>query len=215
MRTSRSRCERRLLFFARERATGLAASFGWSRAWVAFIFVHLVWALSSSSVSATGEDSAFAPPDSSVTSSGMPSEAAGVVGAADGVAGVGDDGDAAAALTGFLDPFDYDPRGRRDPFAQPVADKPMTQGTLHGPLLPLQKFDVSQLRLVGIIWDVRRPKAMIKDPEGKTYIVGPNTKVGSRNGYIAVIREGEMVVVETLEQEGRLLSTTQVVKIAK
>lgn len=118
-------------------------------------------------------------------------------------------------FAGFMDSFDYDPRGRRDPFAQPIADKPAEPGAMHGPLLPLQKFDVNQLRLVGIIWDVRHPKAMIRDPQGKTHIVGPNTKIGPRNGYIAVIREGEMVVVETVEQDGKLASTAQVVKIAR
>ncbi len=115
---------------------------------------------------------------------------------------------------GFREPFDYDPRGRRDPFLQPIPDRPMAEGAVHGPLLPLQRFELTQLRLVGIIWDVRRPKAMIKDPTGNTHLVGSNTKVGPRNGYIAVIREGEIVVVETQEQDGRLVSTAQVVKIA-
>ena len=118
-------------------------------------------------------------------------------------------------FAGLLDPFDYDPRGRRDPFAQPVSEVPMTPGAVRGPLLPLQEFEVAQLRLTGILWDVRHPKAMIKDPSGKLHIVGPNAKLGPHNGYIAVIREGELVVVETIEQEGRLVSTAQVVKIAK
>jgi type IV pilus assembly protein PilP len=114
---------------------------------------------------------------------------------------------------GIMDPFEYDQRGRRDPFVQPVPDKPVEQGNIHGPLLALQKFELSQLALVGIIWDVKRPKAMIKDPTGTTHVVGTNTKVGPRN--IAVIREGEMVVVETQEQDGKLVSSAQVVKIAR
>jgi Tfp pilus assembly protein PilP len=114
-----------------------------------------------------------------------------------------------------MDPFEYEERGRRDPFVQPLADKPMLPGQVHGPLLPLQRFDINQMALVGIIWDVRKPKAMLKDPSGMTHIVGPNTKIGPRNGYIAVIREGEIVVIETIDQEGKLVSTAQVVKIAK
>jgi type IV pilus assembly protein PilP len=122
---------------------------------------------------------------------------------------------ASGPFAGFMDPFPYDPRGRRDPFAQPIDDVPVEQGLSHGPLLPLQKFELGQLRLVGIIWDVRDPKAMLKDPEGRTHVIGPNTKIGTKNGYVAVIREGELVVVETVEQDGRLVSTAQVVKIAK
>lgn len=115
----------------------------------------------------------------------------------------------------IITPFDYEVRGRRDPFASPSSDKPLSQGSFHGPTLPLQKFDLSQLSLVAIIWNVDAPKAMIKDPEGKVYIVSPNAKIGMNNGYIASIREGEIVVVETTEQDGRLVSTAQVVKIAK
>lgn len=118
-------------------------------------------------------------------------------------------------FSGLLDPFDYDPRGRRDPFGQAINDKPMTQGNLHGPLLPLQKFELNQLRLTGILWNVRNPKAMVIDPDGNTHIITQNTKIGPRNGYVASIREGEIVVVETIEQDGRLVSTAQVVKIAK
>ena len=123
--------------------------------------------------------------------------------------------DLGRVLSGILDPFEYDPRGRRDPFVQPIEDAPVAPGADHGPLLPLQKFELTQVRLIGIIWDVRRPKAMIKDPDGNTHIVSTYTKIGGRHGYIASIREGEIVVVETIEREGKLVSSTQVVKIAK
>lgn len=118
-------------------------------------------------------------------------------------------------FSGLMDAFEYDPRGRRDPFSQPFVGRPLPQGAVHGPLLPLQKFELRELRLTGILWDVREPKAMIKDPQGNTHIVVPNSKIGPRNGYVASIREGEIIVVETIEQDGRLVSTAQVVKIAK
>ncbi len=118
-------------------------------------------------------------------------------------------------LQGLMDPFDYEPRGRKDPFAQPVLDRPVSQGSAHGPLLPLQRFELAKLKLIGIIWDVKRPRAMINDPDSKVHIVGPNTKIGTRNGYIAVIREGEIVIVETVEENGRLVSSAQIIKLAK
>ncbi len=118
-------------------------------------------------------------------------------------------------LQGLMDPFDYEPRGRKDPFAQPVLDRPVSQGATHGPLLPLQRFELAKLKLIGIIWDVKRPRAMINDPDSKVHIVGPNTKIGTRNGYIAVIREGEIVIVETVEENGRLVSSAQIIKLAK
>jgi type IV pilus assembly protein PilP len=118
-------------------------------------------------------------------------------------------------FSGVMEPFDYDARGRRDPFSQTLVDKAVAAGQMHGPLLPLQRFDLNQYSLKAIIWDVHRPQALIKDPEGHVYILTPNAKIGTRNGYVAAIREGEIVVVETSEQEGRLVSTPQVVKLVK
>ncbi len=118
-------------------------------------------------------------------------------------------------LTGLLDPFEYQARGRRDPFTRPTVDKPVAEGAYHGPFLPLQRFNLTDLKLTAIIWDVSRPKAMIIDPDQKVHIVGPNTKIGKNNGYIAAIREGEIVVVETTEEEGNLLSSTKILRIVK
>lgn len=119
-------------------------------------------------------------------------------------------------FSGLFDSFEYEPRGRRDPFSQTIIGKPLEQlGDTYGPLLPLQRFNLEELRLTGIIWNVSKPKAILKDPSGNIHVVTTNSKIGSRNGYVAAIREGEIVVVETIEQDGRLISTAQVVKIAK
>lgn len=146
---------------------------------------------------------------------GAPANQAPAMGAEGADEGASAGSDPTTMFQGIMDPFEYDQRGRRDPFVQPIPDRPAEQGNVHGPLLALQKFELSQLALVGIIWDVKHPKAMIKDPTGTTHVVGTNTKVGPHNGYIAVIREGEMVVVETQEQDGKLVSSAQVVKIAR
>ena len=116
-------------------------------------------------------------------------------------------------FAGFLEPFIYESRGRRDPFAQVLPERQMNRNQANGPDLPLQQFELKDLRLTGIIWDVTRPRALLRDPKGRVHIVGPNAKLGRRNGYIAVIREGELVVVETVEEDGRLLSSTKIVKL--
>ncbi len=125
-----------------------------------------------------------------------------------------DDGGSVSVLSGFMEPFEYDPQGRKDPFAQPMVERPMEQGRFHGPVLPLQKFPLGKLSLVGVIWDVSKPRAMVRDPNGGVHVVGPNAKLGDRNGYVAAIREGELVVVETYEEDGKLFSQVRVVKIA-
>lgn len=118
-----------------------------------------------------------------------------------------------SSLSSFMEPFDYDPLGRKDPFQKPSIERPLAPGSFHGPVLPLQKFALSQLTLVGIIWDVSRPRAMFKDPDQKVHVVGPNSKLGNQNGYIAVIREGEVVVIETFEEDGKLYSAPRIVKL--
>jgi type IV pilus assembly protein PilP len=104
----------------------------------------------------------------------------------------------------FLEPFIYDPKGRRDPF-RPYTEVLVTEGepgSPAGPVLPLQRFDLDQLRLIGIIWDVAEPKAMFLDPNSRIYTVGRDERIGPNNGYIAAIREGEVVVVESIRRRG-------------
>lgn len=113
----------------------------------------------------------------------------------------------------FLEPFLYDPKGRRDPFRPYSESRGPEEGELSGPLLPLQRFDLDQLKLTGIIWDVGDPKAMFVDPKGQIHVVRRDERIGRRNGYIAVIREGEVVVVEALNINGDLMYSTRVLRI--
>ena len=64
-------------------------------------------------------------------------------------------------------------------------------------MTPLQKWELGEFKLVGIMWDVRDPKAMFIDPENQVHVVGRDESIGKKNGYVAVIREGEVVVVES------------------
>jgi len=97
-------------------------------------------------------------------------------------------------LSGIIEDYTYNPANRRDPFLP--YESINSDGSVLGPLFPLQKFDVDQLKLIGIIWDVKSPKAMILDPTGKGYVVKANERVGRHSGYIAKIRENEIVIVE-------------------
>lgn len=116
-------------------------------------------------------------------------------------------------LESFLEPYIYDPKGRRDPF-KPYVDAPGDEtGVVAGPLLPLQQYDIEQLKLVGIIWNVTDPKAMFVDPKSQVHIVRRDERIGRKNGYVAVIREGEVVVVEAVNVNGDLMYSTRVLKI--
>lgn len=115
----------------------------------------------------------------------------------------------------FLEPFIYDPKNRKDPFRPYVEIDSIDQGEMQGPLLPLQRFDLSEIHLVGIIWDVGSPRAMFLDPTNTVHIIGKNERIGRNNGYIAMIREGEVVIVEATRKEDEVIYTTTVMKISR
>ncbi|MCB0421435.1 MAG: pilus assembly protein PilP [Bdellovibrionales bacterium] len=124
-------------------------------------------------------------------------------------------------VLGLLEPFEYDGSNRRDPFKpyvriEETGEVDSDSGSISkGPLLPLQRFDLNELKLTGIIWDVEDPQAMFVDPSGKTYRVGVNARVGRNSGYIAVIREGEVVVVESVRVRGEVIFNTKVIRLVE
>ena len=114
-------------------------------------------------------------------------------------------------LTG--EDYFYDPTGKRDPF-KPVGLKALG---LAKPIVlePLQRFDLDKLQVVGILWDVRSPRAMIRDPNGVMHTVIKNSRMGRAEGFVAAIREGEIVIVETLYEDGKTLKQTRVLELKK
>lgn len=113
-------------------------------------------------------------------------------------------------LQGFLEPFLYDGTGRRDPF-QPYSEyRPEESGR---PIQPTQRYETEEFQLLGIMWDIRDPKAMFLDPEQKVHVVGRDESIGRKNGYVAAIREGEVVVVESQRKQGDIVYKTKVMKL--
>lgn len=112
----------------------------------------------------------------------------------------------------LLQKYVYDGSGRRNPFL-PYASIKIAESSQEGPVFPLQQYDLSELKLRGILWDVKNPKAMFEDPTKEIHLLGKDDRIGRNNGYIAVIREGEVVVVEPKKIRGELVYTTRVIKI--
>lgn len=92
--------------------------------------------------------------------------------------------------------FVYNPVGRRDPFRsllevrKPVAER-------REPQTPLEQFDLSQIRMVGAIIGMDRPRAMVNAPDGKSYIVTIGTRMGKNNGKVVSIDQNSIVVEES------------------
>lgn len=114
--------------------------------------------------------------------------------------------------------FVYDSRGKRDPF-QPF--KAFLENSGNGTskdkasAFPLTKFTLESLSVVAIMWDTNNPRAMIKAPDNSFHTVGKKTLIGRNNGYVAAIREGELVVIEKYYSDGQSRLQTKLLELTK
>ena len=118
----------------------------------------------------------------------------------------------------FKSDYVYDPTGKRDPFKpfKAIGAGPVKPGRAAENLEPLQRWELERLQVVGILWDVAKPKAMIKDPDGTIYTASIKTKIGRNDGFIAAIREGEIVVIElTYYEDGRTVQEPRILELKK
>jgi type IV pilus assembly protein PilP len=91
--------------------------------------------------------------------------------------------------------YTYDPTGKRDPFRSFIWDaKDKMQAADAG---PLGQFDLSQLRLVAVVWRTGNARALFQDPSGESYIVGRGAAIGKNRGHVITIDDNTVVVKET------------------
>ncbi len=91
--------------------------------------------------------------------------------------------------------YRYEPEGKPDPFESFVRVK-LSAGS-DDISSPLERFDLSQLIVTGIIWATRNARALIEDPSGKGYIVGVGTAIGKNRGKVIKIEDNRVLVKET------------------
>ncbi len=93
--------------------------------------------------------------------------------------------------------YAYDPAGKRDPFFPGLGVAPPPgQLCAEEPQTPLQSYEVGQLKLVGVIWNLEEPRALVEDGAGTGYIVTRNALVGSSCGMVKRIEPGQVVIEE-------------------
>lgn len=119
--------------------------------------------------------------------------------------------------TGF-----YNPEGKLDPFAPLFREKPVALAVKPAkrprskPLTPLEKVDLSQLKLVGIIIAPSGNKALVKEASGKGYIVKKGTYIGIHSGKIVEIKQDSVIVEEEVEDiYGKISATKKTLQLQK
>jgi type IV pilus assembly protein PilP len=109
----------------------------------------------------------------------------------------------------------YDPAERRDPF-EPLTLVRKPLAAQDAPLTPLQRFDLGQLRLIGVIVGKGEPRAMVVAPDGKSYILKKGVKVGRNDGKIVDITAEAILVEERYyDFSGEIRKSTQEIQLPK
>ena len=98
----------------------------------------------------------------------------------------------------------YNPKGKIDPFEPLFRDKPSValvkkKRKKRIPRTPLEKIDLSQLKLVGIIMASSGNRALVEESNGKGYVIKNGTYVGTNAGKVVKIDKDKVVVAEEYE----------------
>ncbi len=116
----------------------------------------------------------------------------------------------------------YDSKGKIDPFEPliqekpPQEDKPVVDNRPKRILTPLEKIELSQIRLVAVIIMKNRSIAMVEEASGKGYEVKIGTYIGRNQGKVFEIRKSSIVVKELVKDyKGRLKERVKEIKLHK
>ncbi len=94
--------------------------------------------------------------------------------------------------------YSYNPAGKPDPF-KPFIQLTPVKRVSGVPLTPLQKFDVSQLKLVAIISTPEGSMALVEDATGKGYFLKKGTLVGKNDGKVTKILKDKVIIEEVYQ----------------
>lgn len=89
----------------------------------------------------------------------------------------------------------YDPVGKRDPFRSFVLER--LQNVDSETKGPLEQFELSQLAVMGVVWETQEARALIADPSGQGYIVSAGDPIGKNDGEVVAIDDNLVLVRET------------------
>ncbi|KAF0123632.1 MAG: type IV pilus assembly protein PilP [bacterium] len=111
--------------------------------------------------------------------------------------------------------YSYNPMGKRDPFKPFISKATAGKGKIRGErLVPLQRYNFSQLKLIGIIWRNDKNMAMVEDPEGRGYVLKKGTLIGENNGRVINILKDRVIIEEVYRNNsGKIKTRTASLKL--
>ena len=105
----------------------------------------------------------------------------------------------------------YDKKGKRDPFVSLVVtavEKPKKGQT------PLENYDISAIKILGIVWNEKGNFATVVLPDGKAYTLREGMTIGIHEGKIQKINKNHIVIIERIKDyKGQLKSKETILKL--
>ena len=118
----------------------------------------------------------------------------------------------------------YNPEGKIDPFEnplrkqgpQPVEEEVEPNKPDRIRQTPLERIDLSQLTLVGVIQFPSGYKAIVEEESGKGYMIKAGTYIGTHYGQVTEIQKDRIVIQEKVKDVlGRYTDKTSQLKLQK
>lgn len=105
--------------------------------------------------------------------------------------------------------YSYSPLGKRDPFRSFIELKVETTE-----VCCTQKYEIDQYHLVGIVWGVDRPRALVEDPERVGWVIEIGSYLGKNWGKVTGITSSEVIVTEEYQTiDGELVVNNISIKL--
>ena len=126
-----------------------------------------------------------------------------------------------AAKSSAKMPAVYDPKGKIDPFEPLFKETPTValvkkERQKRAPRTPLERIDIGQLKLVGIILAESGNKALVEEASGKGYVIKTGTYLGTNSGKVVEIEKDRVIVAEEYEDAlGNLTIRNTEIKLPK
>ncbi|MBI4691556.1 MAG: pilus assembly protein PilP [Nitrospirae bacterium] len=93
----------------------------------------------------------------------------------------------------------YDRKGKRDPFVSLIAEQVKPDVIIDESVPPLERYDVSAIKILGIVWNKEGYYAEVILPNGKAYTVKEGITVGVHKGTIQKINKTTIVIREKIK----------------
>jgi type IV pilus assembly protein PilP len=106
--------------------------------------------------------------------------------------------------------YSYNPTGKPDPFKPFIQLAPLREASRKIPLTPLQKYDISQLKLVAIISTPEGNIAMVEDSTGKGYFLKKGTWIGKNDGKVTKILNDKVIIEEVYQDIFGQMKTNEI-----